>query len=327
MPSTRKTQAVVLTALFVTLGLIIPYVTGHAFGIPGTILLPMHIPILLCGLLFGTRLGALCGLMTPLLSSLLTGMPTMYPMLPIMMLQLTTMGLVSGTVYRRLRIPLYPALLLTMAAGWAVYGLTFSVMLLGAAELRAPSMLTAIVTGIPGMALQLLMIPPVLLGLKKYRLISSGVPSAIPETALCAKAKEMITQGSCSYVILREGSIVRQGVGPGVAPLLHLYLEQSEQFSGALVVDKVIGKAAAMLLVLGGVAGVHGMTMSVAAKDYLIAHDITVSYDRLIDVIANRSRDGICPMERSVLGLDDPAEGLARMQETLARLASAKSGA
>jgi uncharacterized membrane protein len=327
MPSPRKTQAVVLTALFVTLGLIIPYVTGHGFGIPGTILLPMHIPILLCGLLFGARLGALCGLMTPLLSSLLTGMPTMYPMLPIMMLQLTTMGLVSGTVYRRFRIPLYPALLLTMAAGWAVYGLTFSGMLLGAAELRAPSMLTAIATGIPGIVLQLLIIPPILLALKKYRLIPTDVIATSPVIEPCVTAKERITRGSCSYAILREGSIVHQGAGQGVAPLLHLYLEQPEQFSGALVVDKVIGKAAAMLLVLGGVTGVHGMTMSVAAKDYLIAHDITVSYDRLIDVIANRSRDGICPMERSVLGLDDPAEGLVRMQETLTRLTSAKSGA
>ena len=327
MTSPRKTHAMVLTALFVTLGLIIPYVTGHAFGIPGTILLPMHLPVLLCGLLLGARLGALCGLVTPLLSSVLTGMPPMYPMLPIMMLQLTTLGLVSGMMYRRFRVPLYPALLIAIVAGWAVYGLTFSILLLRAAELRAPSMLTAITTGIPGMVVQLVLIPPILLVLKKYRLVPSNTPPEILETELFKKAKELVAQGSCSYVVLREGRISYRGEGEGVVPLLHLYLEKPEQLSGALIVDKVIGKAAAMILVLGGVSKVHGMTMSVAAKEYLTAHHITVSCDRLIDIIANRSRDGICPMERSVLELDDPAQGLARIQETLVRLAAAKSGA
>lgn len=322
MLSLKHTKKIVLTALFVTMGLIIPYITGHAFGIPGTVLLPMHISILLCGLLLGARLGALCGLITPLLSSLLTGMPSMYPMLPIMILQLMTMGLASGAVYHQLRVPLYPALLLTMVAGWTVYGLTFSAMLFVATELRAPSLLTAITTGIPGMFLQLLIIPPILLALKKYRLIQLATAPSISCSDPCSKAKSKIMQGSCSCVVLRDGCILYKGKGQGVSPLLHLYLDQPEQLSGSLIVDKVIGKAAAILLVLGGVSSVHGMTMSIAAKDYLVAHEITVSYDRLIDVIANRSRDGICPMERSVLDVENPIEGLTRIQETVLRLMS-----
>lgn len=327
MPPKGRTHTLVLTALFVTLGLVIPYATGHAFGIPGTVLLPMHLPVLLCGLLLGARPGALCGFVTPLLSSLLTGMPAPYPMLPIMMLQLSALGLLSGTLYRRLRVPLYPALLLSVTAGWALYGLAFSLLLLGDSGLRAPSVLTAVTAGIPGMALQLLLLPPILLALKTYRLVPMDAALQLPREEAWTKAKELLAQGKCSYVVLRDGCILHRGTGQGLAPLLSLYTDQPELLAGSQVADKVIGKAAAMLLVLGGVSAVHGITMSVAARDYLAARGIATGWDRLIDLIANRSRDGICPMERAVLALEDPCQGLARIQETLASLSTSSSGA
>lgn len=316
----RHSKKVVLSGIFLVLGLLIPYFTAHAFGLPGNILLPMHIPVLLCGLLCGARYGLLCGIATPLLSSLLLGMPTAYPMLPIMLLQLAAMGFLSGLLYGQGKRNLYGSLAVSMLAGWFCYGVVFSMLLLASGNaLRAPSVITALLAGIPGMAVQLLLIPSILFVLKHYRLLST--PSQAPASEdMIREASALIQAGSCGCVVIQDGKIVHMGTGRGVSPLILLYQEQVELLSRATVVDKIIGKAAAMLLVLGGVSKVHALTMSIAAKDYLTKHGIAVSYERLIDVIANRNRDGICSVERSVLALEDPAEGLVRMQEAIQAL-------
>lgn len=320
MSSKIHTRQTVLTGIFVSIGLILPYLTGHAFGIPGTILLPMHIPVLLCGLLCGPRYGILCGIATPFLSSLLLGMPVLYPMLPIMLLQLASVGFLSGLLYKRWKFHLYPALLLSMLTGWLVYGLTFSILLFGSGNpLRAPSALAAVVSGIPGTIIQLLLIPAILFLLKKYQLYPSELVVS-PSSDSIIRAKSIIAQGSYSCVVIQNSTIVHTGNGRGVAPLIHLYQDHPELLSEAIVLDKIIGKAAAMILVLGGVSAVHGVTMSIAAKDYLTKHGIAVSYECLIDVIANRSRDGICSIERSVLDLEDPKEGLSCIQDTIKTL-------
>lgn len=88
------------------------------------------------------------------------------------------------------------------------------------------------------------------------------------------------------------------------------------------MVDKLIGKAAAMILALGVVSGVYGITMSAAAKEHLTGRGVAVRYECLIDVIANQSRDGICPIEHCVLHLDNPTEGLSRIQDTIKQLMS-----
>ncbi|MDR0944795.1 MAG: ECF transporter S component, partial [Bifidobacteriaceae bacterium] len=88
----RRTAA---SVFFVALGLVLPLATPHIPAV-GNALLPMHIPVLLCGLLCGWQYGAVVGLILPLLSSGLTGMP---PMLPIglgMCVELAVYGLVSG---------------------------------------------------------------------------------------------------------------------------------------------------------------------------------------------------------------------------------------
>ena len=73
---------IVLAGVLTALGVLLPFVTAHAFGVPGTVLLPMHLPVLLMGLLCGPQFGAAGGLLIPVISSLLTGMPVAFPMLP-----------------------------------------------------------------------------------------------------------------------------------------------------------------------------------------------------------------------------------------------------
>ena len=84
----NKNQKLAITGLLLAIGIILPFATAHGIGIPGTVLLPMHIPVLLCGLLCGPAYGSGLGLVLPILNSLLTGMPVLYPMAPIMTAEL-----------------------------------------------------------------------------------------------------------------------------------------------------------------------------------------------------------------------------------------------
>lgn len=163
-------------ALMTALGLVLPYATAHMFGVPGTILLPMHLPILLCGLLCGPKYGVLCAIVTPVISSVLTGMPPAYPMLPIMLATLIGFGLVGGLAYHHFRLPIYPALILAMVCGWGLYAVTFHALFLtGGGNLRALTVTAALAAGLPGIVTQLLLVPFLVKRLEKYLIAPKGV--------------------------------------------------------------------------------------------------------------------------------------------------------
>ena len=93
-------KKLIISSLMIAIGIILPYVTAHGFGISGNVFLPMHIPVLLCGFFCGPLLGAICGAVLPILNSILTGMPVLFPMAPIMTPELFTYGLFSGIIYK-----------------------------------------------------------------------------------------------------------------------------------------------------------------------------------------------------------------------------------
>ncbi len=312
MKSVGQTQRLVWTALCVTLGVLLPFVTGHAFGLSGTVFLPMHLPVLLCGLLCGAKYGALCGLATPVLSSVLTGMPTAFPMLPLLSVQLLVLGACAGWLY--VRCPLYPSVCLAIALGWLVYGGMFSLLLLGSTRIQAPGLWLALCRGLPGILLQVLVVPPVLLAFQKPASLRWKHKVKVQGLAGAQKAVRL---GTASCMVLQDGSLVYHSTAAGLLPLLQVYATQASLLQGACVVDKIIGKAAAMILVLGGVERVHACTMSQSAKAYLSAYGISLSYDTLTNNIRNRQNNGLCPMESLVLDVDDPQEGFARLQATL----------
>jgi len=109
-----------------------------------------------------------------------------------------------------------------------------------------------------------------------------------------------------TLAVERDGVIIYTDAGIGVKPLLTLYRERSELLVGASVADTVVGKAAAVLLVLGRVSHVHGRIMSCSAKAYLQAHGIGFSCDDEVPGIVNRTGDGSCPLEAAVLEISDP---------------------
>ena len=331
-----ETNRLVLAGMFVAMGILLPMFTAHAFG-AGPVFLPMHIPVLLAGLTIGAKWGLIVGVVTPLLSSLLTGMPATFPMLPIMMGELGTYGMISGLAFNKVNnskivAKTYISMIIAMSSGRIVYGIILSALIilnaqpvLGAAAITAvpASVLAAVATGTPGIIIQLVFVPAIVVGL--FRFIQSA--KTIDTAALPAeleKAKADIKIGKHTCIVMRDGVIVREAKGRGVSPIVQFLENEPNILKNSEVADKVIGKAAAMLLVIAGAKYVYGELMSVSGRDFLEKHGVALSYGRCIDVISNRTGNGICPLEKSVMEIDDPHEGYERLKVTIAQLMSAQ---
>lgn len=105
----------------------------------------------------------------------------------------------------------------------------------------------------------------------------------------------------------------------GIAPIVER-VDSEESLQGTAVADKVIGKAAAMLLLYAGVQAVYGEVMSNTAYTLLTENGITAEYGVLTPVIINREGTGPCPMEEAVAPLTEPAQALPALKAVLARL-------
>ncbi len=168
-----------LGGLFIALGIVFP-IAFHAFGGGklGAVLLPMYLPVLVCGMLVSPPIAAAVGLLTPLLSSALTGMPPVMPVLPLMVAELATMGAVASLLHRRLRLHVVPATILTLLGGRVVMG----VVVLLAVSLLPPDLsaaipesmrqpmpyvLAATLTAVPGLILQLIAVPSVVAAVER----------------------------------------------------------------------------------------------------------------------------------------------------------------
>ena len=121
------TKRLVLTAVNIALCLVLP-MAFHSIPNGGKIMLPMHIPVLLCGMVCGAPYGAVCGLLGPMLSSVLTGMPTA-ALMPAMMVECAAYGLTTGLMLCLVRTgktyaDLYLSLVAAMLVGRLVSGVT-----------------------------------------------------------------------------------------------------------------------------------------------------------------------------------------------------------
>lgn len=164
-------KLLVLAALFLALALVLPFLTGQIPEI-GAMLCPMHIPALLCGFFCGWPWGLAVGLIAPVLRSVTFGMPPMFPVAVCMSAELATYGAVAGLLYGKLprkKTSVYLALLTAMVAGRLVWGaarflcagLDFSAFGLSAFWAGA------VTTAIPGILVQILLIPVLVIALEK----------------------------------------------------------------------------------------------------------------------------------------------------------------
>lgn len=163
MPNKRTAQ-LTLSAMFIAMAVIIPMLL-HGIPNAGTLLLPMHFPVLLAGFFVDPFFALLVGLLSPVVSMLITGMPPMFPVLPFMMAELATYGFVASVLYRKLKLDRNISLVFSMVAGRLAA--TFAVWVLTSmfgAKLPAPWVFfSAAFTGsLAGIAIQLAAIPAIL---------------------------------------------------------------------------------------------------------------------------------------------------------------------
>ena len=167
-----KTKKLVISGLLLALTLLLPFLTGQIPQI-GQMLSPMHIPVLLCGFICGWPYGLVVGLIAPLLRSILFQMPPMYPVAVSMAFELAAYGLFSGLFYKYLpkkTINIYVSLILSMLIGRIVWGIAMYFITLSKSEFSFQLFLTgAFVKTLPGIILHILLIPAILIPLKKSK--------------------------------------------------------------------------------------------------------------------------------------------------------------
>ena len=175
----KNTRKLILTALFLALGYVLPFLTGQVPAV-GTMLLPMHIPVLLCGFVCGWQYGLMVGFVVPLFRSVLAGMPVMMPTAVGMAFELAAYGMISGLLYRKLTrksLNIYITLIGAMLGGRIVWGIV-SILLYGIQGNVFSLQLFisgALLNAVPGIALQLVLIPVIVLILEKAGLMDEYV--------------------------------------------------------------------------------------------------------------------------------------------------------
>lgn len=171
MKTKMNIKRLTLSAMFLALALVMPFLTGQIPQI-GSMLCPMHIPVLLCGFFCGGPWGLVVGFVAPLLRSVMFGMPPMFPVAICMAFELATYGLMAGMLHKFLpkkKWCVYVSLLIAMVAGRLVWGLMMLVCMgFNTSKFGFATFLSgALTTAIPGIIVQIVLIPILVITLDK----------------------------------------------------------------------------------------------------------------------------------------------------------------
>ena len=177
MKTKKLVLNVSLSGMFLALAYVMPFLTGQIPEI-GKMLCPMHIPVLLCGFVCGAPYGLVVGAVAPILRSLTLGMPLLFPTATAMAFELAVYGLMAGLLYKALpkkKINIYTSLIGAMIVGRIVWGIVmFCIMGFDMTKFGLAAFWTsAVVNAIPGIIVQIILIPIVVMVLEKAKLVSN----------------------------------------------------------------------------------------------------------------------------------------------------------
>ena len=169
-----KIKRSIICAMCIALCVVLPQMF-HTIPNAGSIWLPMHIPVLLCGLICGPMYGLLCGFFGPILSSVITGMPVI-AYLPQMVIECALYGLVSGFMMRVIKtkslyLDLYISLTLAMLIGRIVAGILKALIFMAGKYSLTIWISSYFVTALPGIIVQIIVVPSIVVTLIKAKLI------------------------------------------------------------------------------------------------------------------------------------------------------------
>ena len=171
----NSVRKLTFSAIYLAIAMILPFLTGQIQQI-GQMLCPMHLPVLLCGFVCGWQWGLAVGFISPILRGAIFGMPPLFPTAVAMAFELAVYGFVSGFLYKKLpkkKWITYVILLIAMIAGRLVWGLV-QMILAGIThnEFTGAIFLAGAVTNaIPGIILQLILVPILVFAMEKARLM------------------------------------------------------------------------------------------------------------------------------------------------------------
>ncbi len=177
--SKAYTKNLTLSAMFLAIGLVLPLLFTGQLRAVGNMLLPMHLPVFLCGLICGWQYGGLVGLILPVLRSCLFTMPPM-PLAVVMAFELATYGALAGYLYGRSKwkcvLALYRSMLAAMLGGRVVWAIG-RMILAGVSDTRFSLeifLTSGFVTALPGIVLQLTLIPVIMVALDRTGMVPFG---------------------------------------------------------------------------------------------------------------------------------------------------------
>ena len=175
MKNRNKILKLVFAAMFLALSYVLPFLTGQIPEI-GSMLCPMHIPVLLCGFICGGPWGLIVGFIAPVLRSLIFGMPTLFPKAVCMAFELAAYGAVAGIMHKILpkkKVSIYGSLLIAMIIGRIVWGCAMYICMgiNGGAFTFSAFIAGAFTNAVPGIIVQIVLIPVLVMVLENPKII------------------------------------------------------------------------------------------------------------------------------------------------------------
>lgn len=169
-----KIRKMVLTSLFIAMGAVFPQIF-HMFQL-GSVISPMHFPVLACGLLLGAYYGLACGIITPLITGMIFLRPPFFPTGIQMAIELGIYGLVCGLLNKKWKIikndtiNVYFALIVAMILGRLASALVNTIYYVnGLSDNNLSTYFNILfIVGLPGILLQIAIIPPIVVNVNKY---------------------------------------------------------------------------------------------------------------------------------------------------------------
>ncbi len=138
-------------------------------------------------------------------------------------------------------------------------------------------------------------------------------------------AKQTLTADSLAFVLVKDGAILRTGRRQGIGELIQAVDALGDQARGAVLADKIAGKAVAMVARAAGFGAVYAALASQAGRDALAEDHIPLEYARLVPLILNQRNDGPCPMERLTLPISDPQTAVTALREFVSARAATRT--
>lgn len=132
------------------------------------------------------------------------------------------------------------------------------------------------------------------------------------------RAKNLLTENNASIVLVKDDEVFVSDK-KGIAPMIG-FISDNINLNGFSAADKTVGKAAALLFALAGIKEIYAEKLSRAAIPVLEEHNIKYSYKEIYDRILNRDKSDICPMEKTVVDINDPEKAFIALKAKLEML-------